>query len=237
VSQAPKYPRIPYVYSSPAVSGEDRVLATAERDRLLSADVLVEEKLDGMNVMLWVEDGAPRVGTRGGADTVDRSGERGRLRAWAAGRADQLADCLGDRFVVYGEWLRARHVVAYDRLPAYLVGFDVLDRTAGDFLETARRDVLLSGLGIPRPPTRFRGVLGSRDSLDAILGRSAFADVPAEGLVIRNLDGGPPRLAKHVDPSWHAAGETPWAGENHLAGRADERSPQGRPQRMGALGF
>jgi hypothetical protein len=191
----------------------------------MSADVLVEEKLDGMNVMLWVEDGVPRVGTRGGAETVDRSGERGRLRAWAAGRADTLASGLSDRFVVYGEWLRARHALAYDRLPSYLVGFDILDRVAGDFLVTARRDALLSGLGIPRPPTRFRGVLGSRDCLDGLLGRSAFADTHAEGLVIRSLDGGSPRLAKHVDPSWRAAGETPWTGENHLAVRlADERS-------------
>lgn len=42
------------------------MLATDQRAALLRAEVVVEEKLDGMNVMLWIEAGAPRVGTRGG---------------------------------------------------------------------------------------------------------------------------------------------------------------------------
>ncbi|MFN2472096.1 MAG: glycosyltransferase, partial [Gaiellaceae bacterium] len=57
---------------------------------------------------------------RGGANTSDRSGERGRVRSWASMHADELVACLGDGYVLYGEWLRRRHAVPYERLPAEL---------------------------------------------------------------------------------------------------------------------
>lgn len=212
----PKYPRVPrFVDASRPESSDDLVLAASARAALLDAEVVVEEKLDGMNVMVWLEQGSPRVGTRGGGETSDRSGERGRLRAWASVHSDQLA-MLRHRFVVYGEWLRRRHVVPYERLPAQLIGFDVLDREAGQFLAVERRDALLSRLGIPAPPLRFRGVLGSDAELDKLLGPSAFANSPAEGLVIRTVDGGWPRVAKYFDPRWDGIGSAPWVGENHL---------------------
>lgn len=198
------------------MSADDVVLSAADRAALLEAEVVVEEKLDGMNVMLWSEAGAPRVGSRGGELTSNRSGERGRLRAWAGMRADSLAVCLHDRFVVYGEWLRRRHAVPYEHLPGQLIGFDILDRRTGEFIGMDRRDTLLAELGIANPPARFRGVLGSTVELDKLLGPSAFAKARAEGLVIRTVDGRSPRVAKHLDPAWHGIGSAPWAGENHL---------------------
>lgn len=74
-----------------------------ELAELLATEVAVEEKLDGMNVMIWMESGAPRVGTRGGADTSDRPGERGRVAAWAATHRDELAEGLGDGHGLFAE--------------------------------------------------------------------------------------------------------------------------------------
>lgn len=217
MSAPPKYPRVPHVAPSPAATADDVVLDATQRSALLSAQVVVEEKLDGMNVVVWVEGGVPRVGTRGGADTSDRSGERGRLRRWAAMRADELGAGLGSEFAIYGEWLRRRHAVPYLRLPAELVAFDVLDRTTQRLLSLGERDLLLAKLGLPKPPERFRGVLGALDRLDSLLGASAFADARAEGLVIRTVDGGQPQIAKHIDPAWPQIGEAAWGGDNRLA--------------------
>jgi len=110
MSVPPKYPRVPHVAPSPAATADDVVLSAAQRSALLSLEVVVEEKLDGMNVVVWIDGGIPRVGTRGGADTSDPSGERGRLRRWASMHADELAGGLGSD-LLYGEWLRRRHVV------------------------------------------------------------------------------------------------------------------------------
>jgi len=216
----PKYPGIPYLDGSHGESRDDLVLDASERAAVLRAEVVVEEKLDGMNVMLWLEAGVPQVGTRGGAATSDRSGERGRLRAWAAAHVDTLADGLDDRFALYGEWLRRRHVVPYDRLPAQLVGFDVLDRRAGEFIGLDQRDAFLAKLGIATPPACFRGILGSTAALDSLLGPSAFADTRAEGLVIRTTAGSLPRVTKYVDPAWRGIGSAPWTGVNLVSSTA-----------------
>ncbi len=217
MSVPPKYPRVPHVAPSPAATSDDVVLSAAHRSALLSLEVVVEEKLDGMNVVVWIDGGIPRVGTRGGADTSDRSGERGRLRQWVSMHADELAGGLGSDLVLYGEWLRRRHAVPYLRLPADLVAVDVLDRSAQRFLGVDDRDRLLARIGVPGPPKRFREALRSLERLDSLFGRSAFADARAEGLVIRTADGSDPRIAKHVDPAWSRIGEAPWAGANRLA--------------------
>lgn len=213
----PKYPRVPHFAPSVAATDDDVVLAASGRDELLEVEVVVEEKLDGMNVMAWVQDGIPLVGTRGGAETSDRSGERGRLKAWAAIHADALAQALGDRYALYGEWLRRRHGVAYERLPAELVGLDVYDLRDEVFLGVDDRDAVLARLGVPGPPRLFRGTLGSPERLAAMFGASAFADDRAEGVVVRAVSGDPRRVAKLVDPAWQGIGALPWEGENRLA--------------------
>jgi ATP-dependent RNA circularization protein (DNA/RNA ligase family) len=212
----PKYPRIPHVISGSAGTLDDVVLPAEALTDLLEREVLVEEKLDGMNVMVWIVGGEPRVGTRGGAETSDRSGERGRLKAWAAAHAVQLVAGLGERYVLYGEWLRRRHGVPYEQLPNAIVGLDVLDRRDGRFLSVDERDAVLAELGVPTPPRRFRGILGSTERLETLLGTSAFADERAEGVVVRSLRGDVRAVAKLVDPAWRDIGSLPWTGENRL---------------------
>lgn len=220
----PPYPRVPHVSASSAATSDDRLLAPRELDALLGTEVVVEEKLDGMGIMLWLSGQVVDVGTRGGAGTVDRSGERGRIRAWAARHSDLIGSVLGETRTLYGEWLRRHHAVTYDRLPSVFVGFDVLDRSSGAFLVPADRDVLLAEMGVCAPPVCFRGILGSLDHLFALLGKSAYGTDQAEGLVVRTADGADPRVAKFVDPRWQGIGTFPWAGENtgwrDVSGRA-----------------
>lgn len=116
----PKYPRLPHLVPGPGVSADDLVLDGPARERLLAVPVAVEEKLDGANVVLWFDGTEPTVATRGGVDAVARGGQRGRLKAWAAGRADGLRGALGERLVIYAEWLLRRHTVPYERLPGPL---------------------------------------------------------------------------------------------------------------------
>ena len=43
-------------------------------------------------------------------------------------------DVLGDRYILYGEWLYAKHTVFYNSLPHYFLEYDLLDRFPGQFL-------------------------------------------------------------------------------------------------------
>lgn len=212
MSGPPKYPRVPHVSGGSNATSDDVVWAAGARDPLAGVEVVVEEKLDGANVSVWFENGVPRVGMRGGADTADRSGLRGRVRAWAAEHAARLRDVLGDSLVLYGEWLLARHSVAYDALPGPLVGIDVFDRDAGAFLDPPARDAVLHAADVPVPPRVFTGTVASLPSITELVGRSAFGSARAEGLIIRPVHPGPglPRVLKFVDPAWTRRTDDAW---------------------------
>jgi hypothetical protein len=85
-----------------------------------------------------------------------------------------LFERLGDRYVVYGEWLYAKHTIFYDALPHYFLEFDVFDRSERRFLSTARRRSLLAGTPVQSVPVLFEGTLGSLESLLAHLGPSTL---------------------------------------------------------------
>jgi hypothetical protein len=81
---------------------------------------------------------------------------------------------LGDRYVLYGEWLYAKHTIYYDQLPHYFLEFDILDTHTGDFLSTERRRELLHGLPIVPVPVLWTGHAARLEELTALVGPSLF---------------------------------------------------------------
>jgi hypothetical protein len=101
-----------------------------------------------------------------------REKQFGPLKAWAASVQHVLRERLGDRFVMYGEWLYAKHTVFYYAIPHYFCEFDVLDRRDGSFLSTARRRELLAGTPVVSVPVLHEGALPDLAALTAFVGPS-----------------------------------------------------------------
>ena len=53
------------------------------------------------------------------------------FKQWATVKRPVLEAMLEDRFILFGEWLYARHSVHYRRLPHYFFEFDIYDKDAG----------------------------------------------------------------------------------------------------------
>ncbi|MBZ5708110.1 RNA ligase family protein [Nannocystis pusilla] len=169
---------------------DDKVLSPEEARELLSGDVLVEEKVDGANLGLSVdEDGELRAQNRGTYIDLDAPhGQFKPLRRWLDPRRDPLADALFPDLMLFGEWCYAVHSVQYTRLPDWFLAFDVYDRGAGEFWSAARRDELVHSLGLALVPRLGAGRFDER-GLTALLGHSQLCDGPAEGLYLRRDDG------------------------------------------------
>jgi hypothetical protein len=137
---------------------------------------VVEEKLDGANCGLRFDGGQLRLQSRG--HTL-AGGPRERqfelLKSWAARYAAELWDVLGSRYILYGEWLYAKHSVFYTDLPHYLLEFDCYDTHADQFLATARRQELLRPAPfIASVPVLHTGPLPSHAALAALVEPSRF---------------------------------------------------------------
>src|SRR5713226_2692197 len=141
-----KYPRTPHIAGSRLQSGDEdqEVIACDSREGYF---LVIEEKLDGSNSAIsFNPNGSLILQSRGHVLT---GGPRERqfdlLKRWANHHVAALRRILADRYTMYGEWLYAKHTIAYDQLPHFFLEFDILDRDTGKFLSTERRVSLLAG--------------------------------------------------------------------------------------------
>ena len=112
------------------------------------------------------------------------------FKQWGACVSPRLRPVLGDRFVLYGEWLFAKHALDYSRLPHFFMEFDVMEKVSGKFLDTPSRLVMLSGLPIVSVKVIGQGAYDRLEGLTRLAGESSFRDGPMEGLYIKHEEDG-----------------------------------------------
>jgi hypothetical protein len=114
-----KYPRTPHIEGSRLQPG-DEDLEVARFRELQGKHLVVEEKIDGSNVAIRF-DGEQKLLLQSRGHYLT-GGPRERqytlLKRWVHGLRDVLYRLLSQRYVLYGEWLYAKHTVFYDQLPA-----------------------------------------------------------------------------------------------------------------------
>lgn len=170
---------------------EDKVMSRAEADALLEHAVTVEEKVDGANVGISIdENGGLRAQNRGSYLARDASHPQFKpLFRWLDQRRAALEAALFPDLMLFGEWCYAVHSVAYDGLPDWFLAFDVYDRSCSRFWSVERRNALVSQLGLHRVPALGSGRYRLLDLQD-LIGKSLLGQQQAEGLYVRADDGG-----------------------------------------------
>jgi hypothetical protein len=170
-----KYPRTHHIEGSRLQPGDEDLESVPFR-RLAGRRLVVEEKVDGANAGISFDAaGQLRLQSRGHILT---GGPRERhfalFKAWASRHQARLRAATNDRYVIYGEWLYAKHTVYYDTLPHYFLEFDVLDTATETFLSTERRRALLTGLPLASVPVLHAGPLRTLANLRALLRPSLY---------------------------------------------------------------
>ena len=170
-----KYPRTRHIRGSRFQHG-DHDLEAADWSELAGRHLVVEEKVDGANCGIsFSEEGELLLQSRG---HYLRGGPREKhfnlLKQWAACHQEAFYCALGSRYVMYGEWLYAKHTYFYDALPHYFMEFDVLDTATGDFLTTPARRKLLAQCPVTPVLVLHEGEVQSAAALAKFIGRSNF---------------------------------------------------------------
>lgn len=210
----PPYLRMPHLVPGRGTR-DDLMLQPEQVVALLAREVVVEEKLDGANVVVWRERHRVECALRSGPGATDRAGQLGPLKAWAAERTHLIRRLLAGDLALYGEWLYLTHTVAYDRLPSYFVGLD-LRRPDGSFLTVDERTAACEAAGVAVPPELWRGTAHGLEDIERLLGTSRYGTAPAEGIVVRTVDGSEPRVAKLLGPQFNRLPDDAWASGTTL---------------------
>ena len=170
-----KYPRTPHLQGSRLQPGDEDLSQRPFSD-IAGRHVVLEEKIDGANCAIsFSQDGELRLQSRGHFLT---GGYRERhyelLKQWAIVHHDAFYAVLGCRYIMYGEWMYAKHSIYYDSLPHYFMEFDVLDRDTGKFLDTPARHKLLASLPVCHVPVLASGVFRNISDILQYLGDSCY---------------------------------------------------------------
>jgi hypothetical protein len=179
-----KYPRTPHFEGSRLQAGDEDVPVVPSGE-LRGRHLVLEEKLDGANSAISFDSGGTLILQSRGH--VLSGGPRERqfdlFKRWANHHATALFEVLGSRYILYGEWLFARHSIFYDQLPHYFLEFDLLDRETGIFFSTERRRELLEGSPVVSVPVLATGAISN---FTRYLGRSTCSSAERmEGLYIK----------------------------------------------------
>jgi len=169
-----KYPRTPHLFGSRGTDDDKHLGHKESLDFIAAASLIVEEKLDGTNVGIhFTSAGRMVLQCRGHEITTGMHAQYDLFKQWTMGKRPVLEAMLEDRFLLFGEWLYARHSVHYRRLPHYFFEFDIYDKRSHIFLDLAGRLELLEGTGILTVPVIHRGP-ATADQLGGLVGPSQF---------------------------------------------------------------
>jgi hypothetical protein len=209
-----KYPRTPHLFGSKGTD-DDRHLGPRESTAFVkNISLIVEEKLDGTNVGIhFLSNGRLFLQCRGHEITEGMHPQYDLFKQWTAVKQPVLEEMLEDRFILFGEWLYARHSVHYRALPHYFFEFDIYDKEAEVFLSLEQRLVMLEGTGIRTVPVVHQGP-ATEKQLQSLIGTSAYdaefvhpgkggTDNRMEGIYLRTeAEGAVTGRAKMVRPEF-----------------------------------
>lgn len=205
-----KYPRTQHLVGSGLQPG-DEDLDAVPMSELKGKHIVVEEKMDGANCgvsfgpdfdMLLQSRGHYLIGG-------PREKQFALFKQWAGTLTDRLLDRLETRFVMYGEWLYAKHSVYYDLLPHFFMEFDILDTHTDEFLDTPRREELLTGLPITPVKVLYSGEFPGEEVLRGFIAPSHFISAEAEARLredVAKLGWDVERAVKQTDVSGQMEG-------------------------------
>lgn len=191
----------------------DKLLNAKETAELLKDIVVVEEKIDGANLGISLdENGHLQVQNRGQYLLEPYSGQFSRLNAWLGQHQQVLLRELDNSLILFGEWCTAQHSLDYQALPDWFLLFDVYDRNEQKFWSTSRRNAFAKRIGLK---TIFEIKRGHTDlsSLEQLVLNtpSHYRDGKIEGIVIRsNSTEWTEKRAKLVHPDFTQAIEEHW---------------------------
>lgn len=170
-----KYPRTRHLEGSRLQPG-DEDLDSVPFTEVAGKFLIVEEKLDGANAGISF-DAAGTLHLQSRGHYLIGGGREKHFnffKQWASAHVGVLCERLADRYVLFGEWLYAKHTVFYDRLPHYFQEFDVYDRRADVYLSTERRRELLAGTPVVSVPVLWQGRPERLDVLTDLVGPALY---------------------------------------------------------------
>ena len=186
-----KFPRTPHLFAmAENIIRDDKVLSEPEAKLFLSNQIILEEKVDGANVGISLDqNGDMQIQNRGNYISPASHPQFNLIWEWSYARINLFKKYISNNYIFFGEWCFAKHSIHYNHLPDWLLGFDIFDKREQVFLSTKRRNELFKMLNIEPVPFIEKGIFSIKE-IEKILDqrKSVLYPGPIEGIYLRYED-------------------------------------------------
>ncbi|KAF1351987.1 hypothetical protein BDV97DRAFT_348547 [Delphinella strobiligena] len=201
------FPRTRHLYNFGAATKDDEIesdaasfLSTSEQDVVIT----LEEKIDGANMGIQVDPESPtgfKVQSRNRFLPPNPGDQLGLVNNWILTHEDALQKLLlggsddkkspPGKYILFGEWLYAKHAIQYHSLPDMFIAFDLYDAEYDAFFSRKALSQRLEGSGICQVPTLPLPERLDGPSLQTLVREmpSAYSPSFAEGIYLRREKG------------------------------------------------
>jgi len=190
-----KFKRTKHIFDAGGngVTRDDLVMTKKEAENLLkSSTFVIEEKVDGANIGLSMDENFTiRAQNRSHYVNSSTHKQFSTLDAWINEHSEDLYKILSPpgKFILFGEWLFAKHSIHYTRLPSLFLAFDIFDVQRKEYLDVGSRDDILNKTSIQTVPkiAEHENNLTRNRVMELLDSQSQFYDGFVEGLVFRKI--------------------------------------------------
>jgi len=135
--------------------------------------LVVEEKVDGSGVSIFLDNHLNlQIWHRGSPATGK---EYWQLHEWAENHWEDFACLLGERYILFGEWMYNKHTIFYDKLPHFFLESDIYDKERRIWLSTNARNNFLKGHNyIEQVPVIAALKPSSLEQITSLVGNSKY---------------------------------------------------------------
>lgn len=166
-----------------------KCLSSHEVQILLEGEVVIEEKIDGGIVGISWDHSAYKhvaIGKHNPIPTNDNSKKFYGFNKWIYDHYEKIM-LIPYGWTIYGEWMRACHNIAYDKLPDYFMGFDIWDGRR--YIDYSSKEVIFKQFGFEMIPAIHVGKVNGLKDIIKMVKRSAYSSFEnMEGIVIKNYE-------------------------------------------------
>ena len=153
-----KFPRTRHLVNVGAAARDD--LLGNDKDACFAngQDVQICEKVDGAQMGLSVdEDFKIRAQNRSHYVTSQSHSQFKALDKWIFHHQEALYQVLDQDLILFGEWMYAKHSIAYDKLPDYFMAYDLYNKVEGKFYNRDILEARLHGTNLSLVREIYRG--------------------------------------------------------------------------------
>ena len=198
-----KFPRTRHLANLGSATRDDLLYTSSEVDAFLkpspNISITIQEKVDGANMGISIdrETLALRVQNRSHFVNSKSHLQFKKLDAWIDRNKEDLLRVLTcdnlhapGRYILFGEWLAAKHSVEYTNLPDLFIAFDIFDSIEKKFFSSKRLFEALRMTMIKTVPLVKVQFRNTQDAISEIEkgNISAFGDSRLEGYYFRRED-------------------------------------------------